>query len=82
MGMQVNSYENPEMKLYFTCPETKEVFGSDHYALLENHSIVHTGERERSLQGMVTLTTGCPICGQKHLYKVEDIVCSLKSGDK
>ena len=78
----MNNYNYPEMKLYFTCPENKEVFASDHYALLDNHSIVQTNEKERSLQGMVTLTAACPICGRIHLYRVEDIMCSLKSGDK
>lgn len=64
------------MQLYFTCPEKKEIFSSSHYSLLEGYKVVE-GE-ERMLHGMVQLDSPCPLCGQKHQYKVEEVMCSYE----
>jgi len=70
------------MKLTFTCPETKKLFSSEHYSLLEDHVITGTSEGQRALKGTVALTSGCPLCGKNHLFRVEDVLCPLCNGEK
>ncbi len=62
------------MKLYFTCPKENELFASEHYSLVDGFSVVD-GE-ERKLDGMVQLDVPCPHCGELHLFKVEEVMCS------
>lgn len=70
------------MKLYFKCPVKDEIFGSNDYFLHKDHRIVEVGEGDRQLAGMVSLNSGCPVCGQRHSYKVKDVMCSLAKGEK
>lgn len=69
------------MKLYFTCPKAKTTFTSDDYSLQKGHRIVEDEHGVRKLEGIVSLNSGCPLCGQKHLYGVNDVICPL-SGEK
>ena len=68
------------MKLYLTCPTTKETFSSDDYFLHKGHRIVEDEEGVKELQGTVSLNSECPLCGQKHQYSVKDISCPLSGG--
>lgn len=70
------------MKLYFICPVKNELFGSEDYSLDAHHRIQATETGGRELQGIVTLSYGCPLCGQLHQYKVKDVMCSLDRGKK
>jgi len=69
------------MKLYFTCPIKKITFATDDYALRPGHRIVEDGTGAKELQGTVTLNSGCPLCGQKHQYDVQDVLCPLTGGE-
>ena len=69
------------MELTFICPATKTLFRSDEYSLLENHEIIEVSGGQRELKGMVALNGTCPVCGQIHIFRVEDVICSL-GGDK
>ena len=68
------------MKLFFTCPVSDKVFGSDDYSLLKDYNIVENGESQKELKGIVVLNGDCPVCGQKHQYEVKDVICPLSGG--
>ena len=65
------------MKLYFTCPKTGESFATENYSLQKGYRVLTDKHGERVLQGMLTLDSGCPICGVKHGYKVKDVGCPM-----
>jgi hypothetical protein len=69
------------MKLYFTCPKAKADFASDDYSLQAGHRIVEDEHGDKKLMGIVSLNSGCPLCGQKHRYEVKDVMCPI-SGEK
>lgn len=62
------------MELFFTCPVKQQLFSSEHYALVDGFSVVEG--KERKLEGMVQLEEPCPHCGERHLFKVDEVMCS------
>jgi len=68
------------MNLFFTCPIKKEKFSSEAYSLQQGHRIVEDKNGEKALQGTVSLTSPCPLCGEQHLFEVEDVLCPLSGG--
>ncbi len=63
------------MELYFICPRKGVLFASDGYRLGENHGVREKADGGRVLQGEVALTTLCPHCGEKHIYRVDEVIC-------
>lgn len=69
------------MNLYFRCPDIDQLCVSRDYRLESGH-IVTAGENGvKKLKGTVTLPA-CPLCGKKHTYDVEDVMCSLDETGK
>jgi hypothetical protein len=69
------------MELYFTCPVTKEVFGSEDYSLEQGHTITESADGARELQGMILLHQPCPFCGKMHRYRAQEVLCPLSRGN-
>lgn len=64
------------MNLFFRCPKKNEIFDSSEYFLEPGHVITRDENGERELKGKVVLPS-CPLCGEKHTYDVENVMCSL-----
>lgn len=69
------------MKLFFTCPVEQEDFATEDYSLNEGHRVVEDEHGGKTLMGFVSLNSGCPLCGQKHLFEVKDVMCPLSRGE-
>ncbi|MGB3225219.1 MAG: hypothetical protein WBB23_20685, partial [Desulforhopalus sp.] len=69
------------MKLYFICPLHNKTFASDDYSLHQGHQVVENIEGMKELQGTVSLNSECPLCGEKHLYQVKDVLCPSSRGN-
>ncbi len=69
------------MELFFKCPVKATTFAFEDYSLGKDYQIVETEENQKKLQGMVFLDSPCPLCGQIHRYRVEEVLCSLTGGD-
>jgi len=65
------------MNLFFTCPLKKETFSSENYSLQQGHRIVEDEDGGKVLQGTVSLTSPCPLCGEKHYFEAKDVLCPL-----
>jgi hypothetical protein len=81
--MQRMGTRKPEtkMKLYFTCPQHNTTFATDDYSLHKGHQVIENIEGMKELQGTVSLNSECPLCGQKHLYQVKDVLCPSSRGN-
>ncbi len=75
-----NKYLSNGMKLYFKCPKENATFASDDYTLQKGHRIVEDEHGVRTLEGMVSLNSGCPLCGGIHLYEAKEVLCPLSEG--
>ena len=68
------------MKLFFTCPVEQGVFATEDYSLQEGHRITEDEHGGKTLMGFVSLNSACPLCGQKHLFEVKNVMCSMSRG--
>ena len=68
------------MKLYFTCPVVQKEFATEKYSLRGGHRIAEDGHGGKTLTGFVSLDCPCPLCGGKHLFEVNDVMCPLSRG--
>ncbi len=68
------------MRLYFNCPVKNEIFSSTDFSLEKDYAVMANTEGGRELQGNVCLNSPCPLCGEKHIYEVKDVMCGLQGG--
>lgn len=64
------------MELHFTCPEKQSVFRSSDYYLHDGYEIVLSDTGEKKLVGRVSLQSECPLCGQYHTYRADEVICT------
>lgn len=64
------------MELYFTCPKKQTVFGTSDYFLQDGYEIVVSDSGEKKLIGNVSLSSECPLCGEYHTYRAEEVICT------
>ena len=67
------------MNFIFNCTESGEMFETDDFSLTENRGVVTTSDGRKVLKAVVVLNTPCPFCGQKHLYRAEDLSCPFSA---
>ena len=64
------------MELYFTCPKKQAVFATADYFLQDGYQIVVADSGEKKLVGEVSLGSGCPLCGEYHTFRAEEVICT------
>lgn len=69
------------MELYFVCPVTGQTFSSSDYFLAKGYQVVEQESGVKQLQGIVKLKSGCPVCGQDHLFQASEVLCPLSGGE-
>jgi predicted RNA-binding Zn-ribbon protein involved in translation (DUF1610 family) len=66
------------MNFIFNCPETGEVFETGDFSLTENEGTATAPDGSKVLKAVVVLNAPCPICGQRHRYRAEDLACPFR----
>jgi Zn finger protein HypA/HybF involved in hydrogenase expression len=63
------------MKFSFVCPHSHTVFETDAFTIVENRGVITDAEGNRRLDAKVALDHPCPLCGQRHLFRADELVC-------
>lgn len=67
------------MNFLFTCTETGKTFETGDFSLTENRGVETTPDGRKVLKAVVVLSAPCPICGQRHRYRAEDLPCPFST---
>ncbi len=70
------------VELFFVCPLKNVEFSSSEYSLKDDYEIVEKDDGGKQLKGMVELHSLCPLCGGKHTFSVDEVICPMSIGDK
>ena len=68
------------MKFTFVCPETRQVFESDDFSIIEHQGIKTDEHGHKYLDAKVALNSECPFCGQKHVFHARELTCPFSPG--
>jgi hypothetical protein len=63
------------MMFSFVCPHSDKVFETDAFTIVENHGVVTDAAGNRRLDAKVALDHPCPWCGERHLFRADELVC-------
>lgn len=63
------------MNFIFVCPNTREVFYSDRFSIVENRGVATDEAGNKALDAKVRLDEPCPFCGQEHVYPAAELAC-------
>jgi hypothetical protein len=63
------------MDFIFNCPETGKIFETSAFTVVENKGVVIDADGSRRLDARVRLDGPCPICGQRHTYRADEMIC-------
>ena len=66
---------NGGVAFVFTCPRDNRVFESSAFCIVENQGVVENGNGKRFLDAKVMLEDACPYCGERHVYKADELPC-------
>jgi hypothetical protein len=68
------------VKLHFTCPRTGQDFETAHFNVVMHRGVVTTADGNRRLDATVALCDACPLCGEWHRFRAEELACPLGEG--
>jgi hypothetical protein len=71
--------EENAMNFIFNCPETGQIFETPDFTIIENHGVVIDADGSRRLEARVALDGPCPFCGQRHVYRAEEMICPFEA---
>ena len=63
------------MKFIFVCPRHNKVFESADFDIIDNKGVITDAEGNKTLDAKVALNEPCPFCGEKHVYKANELAC-------
>ncbi len=63
------------MNFSFVCPCRNEIFETDAFTILDNQGVVTDAAGNKTLDAKVALDHPCPLCGERHIYRAEELVC-------
>jgi len=66
------------MELVFVCPQTRRVFHSRAYTVIDNQGVKTAADGTRTLDARVRLDHPCPFCGERHVYPAHELSCPLR----
>ena len=69
------------MKLSFVCPREKGVFETAAFTVRDNRGVVTDAAGNKTLDAKVALDTPCPLCGERHEYRVDELSCPFGESD-
>jgi len=69
------------MKFIFVCPETKQMFESDDFEIVENKGISVDAAGNKTLDAKIQLSEPCPFCKEKHIFHANELVCPFDTND-
>jgi hypothetical protein len=67
------------MNFIFTCPRKGATFETEAFSLTDNQGIATTPDGRKVLKATVVLDAPCPLCGEYHRYRAEDLACPFES---
>jgi hypothetical protein len=67
------------MKFIFKCPETGQIFETADFTITENQGVVIDPDGSRRLEARVALDGPCPLCGQRHTYRADEMICPFEA---
>jgi len=65
------------MKLFFFCSRRRQGFWAAQWSAADGLRVRVDGQGHKQLQG--TILVNCPLCGEQHSYRAEEIPCPLDS---
>lgn len=65
------------MELVFVCPPEAVSLSTQRWVLQPGYRVVEDAEGRR-LEG--TVAVSCPVCGQEHLFAVQEVSCPFAEG--
>lgn len=65
------------MNFTFICPHGDGAFETDAFTILDNRGVVSDADGNKRLDAKVVLDHPCPFCGERHLYRAEELSCPL-----
>ena len=65
------------MNFIFTCPNTQELFHSEQFDVVDNQGVVIDSAGNKVLDAKVQLTSPCPPCGERHIFKAGRFIMPL-----
>jgi predicted RNA-binding Zn-ribbon protein involved in translation (DUF1610 family) len=71
--------DSKEVKFIFVCPDRNEVFESSNFKILDNRGVTTDDAGNKTLFAKVALNEPCPFCGQKHVYRANELSCPFTS---
>jgi len=63
------------MKLVFVCPENNKAFESGDFTVIEDNGIKIGETGNKVWDAKVELTSSCPFCSRKHVFRVSELPC-------
>ena len=63
------------MQFSFVCPRRQAVFETDAFTIVEHQGVVTDADGNRRLDAKVALDHPCPLCGERHVYRADELVC-------
>jgi len=67
------------MKFIFVCPTANEPFHTDAFSIIENRGIKTDQTGAKHLDAKVRLDAACPFCGEKHIYRADELLCPFEA---
>jgi hypothetical protein len=70
------------MKLVFQCPDTRQVFTSGQFEIVEYKGVRIGPGGEKVLDARVALAEPCPYCGKRHQFDTCELSCPVDWNDR
>ena len=70
------------MDFIFNCPATGRIFETDAFKVTENHGVVTEVDGSRRLDALVALENPCPHCGERHVFRADEMICPFDESKK
>ena len=70
------------MNFIFICPNPNKVFESADFSVIENRGVISDGAGNKTLDSKVEMREPHPICGEKDVYHVNELLCPFHGLDR